>query len=106
MATETSGGWMLKRGYTFDPEDSRMTHRLHRAIEILRSQGIEFTPFHKGYCADKPQDPEHRYVCGSGVGCGVTWPATTTDEVFDAAYRMADAVVRANASALKAAVAT
>ena len=104
MATTTNGGWLLKRGYTFDPEDSRTTARLHRALELLRSQGIESTPFHKGYEAERPNDPEHRYVCGSGVGCGVTWPPQATDEVFDAAYTLADRVIRANAAALRAAV--
>jgi hypothetical protein len=48
--------WALKRGYTFDPECSRETHRMRVASTILRSLHVE------------PEWPEHAETCGRHRG--------------------------------------
>lgn len=97
--TLTTGAMYLKRGDTFDPEDWRMTHRLQVARTVLAALGIEPTPVHKGSTADRPGGAEHRYVCGSGIGCGVTWDEElATPEVFNAAFALANALQNARSA--------
>jgi len=62
---QTEGGRMLKRGYSMDPECSRTTHRLRVGRSLLRT----------------------------AIGCGEidSWPEWVPGEMFDLAYRLADA---------------
>ncbi len=121
----TTGAYYLKRGDTFDPEDWRMTHRLDVASGILRDLGYtlvathrtddEYFPGVKGglgrwtmrdmtpeeQTAGKAADPEHRFRCGSGIGCSYEWqgePEPTT-EIFNAAFALGNSIQNARHAA-------
>lgn len=101
----TTGGRYLKRGDSFDIEDWRTTHRLQVAQSILRNLG--FTPTwveHDPKCIKHPDNAWNRvfgfnYICDTGCprksNPPPTWPEGASGEVFDAAYRLADAVQNA-----------
>lgn len=89
--TLTTGARYLARGDTFDPEDSRMTHRLRIARGILAGQGIEPTVNH----ADTPDTivvewgrPKH--ACN--YRCETVWPEWVGHATFNAAFALADAI--------------
>jgi hypothetical protein len=100
--TELSqGARLLKRGDTFDPECHRTTHRLARALTILRAMGIE--PKHAEHdpetCLLHPDNRSKRMMQFRGepapCTCGAqrkapTWPAHVDAETFNLAYRLAD----------------
>lgn len=92
---QTQGGRLLKRGDTFDPECHRTTYRLGRAALILRQQGIEPTWTHRNMAGDTeqpgalwPGGPKHQ----CNYRCSCEWPPEVDGAVFDAAYRLADAL--------------
>jgi hypothetical protein len=95
-----TGARMLKRGYTNDPEDSRRTARLWKARDILHGQDIMPTIAHSDYEVAGPALYGSRHECD--LGCITTWMLnvhgdegiayTPSDEVFEAAYALADAL--------------
>ncbi len=91
----TTGGEYLKRGYTSDPEDHRMTHRLREARAMLKAAGFEPTKTHKGLYADEPQFFEFHVREFCGDQCRTTWPETLTNEAFNAVFAAADAIQNA-----------
>lgn len=113
--TLSTGAAYLKRGYRRDPEDWRMTHRLEVARSILRSQGIETEAIHMGggrfergmvvgrrqidlSTMSQAERDEHRSRCGDGIGCREVWPEDITDEVFQAAFDLANAIQNARSA--------
>jgi hypothetical protein len=50
----SNGAYLLKRGDTYDYEDSRMSRRLQRARTILRRMGIMPTVEHCHRCETGP----------------------------------------------------
>lgn len=97
---ETNGGRMVKRGYHFDPECGKTTHRLRLAQSILRDAGVESTVAeHADKCMLSPAQRYNRVFgysyncsCGIGVDPTPTWPEWATGEMFDLAYRLADEI--------------
>lgn len=97
--TLSSGAAGLKRGYTFDPEDSRQTRRLQAAHEVLREMGVLS---HVEHDAPGPLNAGcYRHPDNFGTGmrnpgfcsdrCRTVWPEWATDEMFELAWRVADA---------------
>lgn len=111
MATPTKGTEMgltmnaarVKRGYTFDPECSRTTHRLQTTLEILRVEGIVPTiPDHDSKCIMHPDNAWNRChgfnyhcECGRGMNPQPTWPDWVTDACFNAAAIAAEVMISA-----------
>jgi len=97
---QTNGGRMVKRGYTYDIECAKTTHRLRLAQSILTGMGVTATlPEHDDKCILSPAQKFNRCfgysyncTCGVGVDPAPTWPEWTTGEMFDLAYRLADEV--------------
>jgi hypothetical protein len=88
MTALSTGAYYLKRGDTFDPEDSRMTNRLHSARSILDTIGIVPTVTHCDACKEG--------LAGGGCwdACKTTWTEWVTDEMFQSAFNLADAAAR------------
>lgn len=88
----TTGGRYLKRGDTFDPECHRTTYRLGLARRLLAVDGI----------APEWEHSDREGLVGTGLlqrtghvcddRCRAVWPEYVTDEVFDRAYALADAL--------------
>lgn len=91
---------LVKRGRTYDYEDPRTTYRMQATLNVLKAAGIEPTITHgtRTYYdwAMRGSLDATRHLCsldGSGYGdCTIDWPAWVTDEMFDAAYRLANLV--------------
>lgn len=88
--TLSIGARYLKRGDTFDIEDSRMTNRLCRARAILQGLGIEPTKTHSDHTTVEFGRPRH--FCD--YRCETSWPAQVSDETFNTAFTLADLTIR------------
>jgi len=88
----STGAYYLKRGDTYDYEDSRMTNRLQRARMILKNLGIEPVVEHCQLCKEG--------AAGGGCwdACKTVWPEWVTNEVFQSAFNLACATIEANAA--------
>lgn len=92
---------LVKRGRTYDYEDSRTTHRMHTMLTILAGAGIKPTIVHGpqvgwDWATSRERHIEACTLNGSGTaGCTITWPAWVTDEMFDAAWRFAETTISA-----------
>ena len=96
---QTNGGRLLKRGDSFDPECSRVSHRLRLAQRLLAVDGIEpIWPDHADECGRHPRrlsNVVHSYrgrvccTCGRDWR-GPTWREGVTGATFDRAYALAD----------------
>jgi len=92
---------LVKRGRTYDYEDSRTTNRMHAMLGVLKGFGIEPTITHgtRTYfdSARAGWLTSEVHLCslnGSGYqDCTIEWPAWVTDNIFDLAWRLADAVI-------------
>lgn len=91
----SNGAYLLKRGDTYDYEDSRMSHRLRRARMILENMGIKPVVEHCNQCKI---GPSRGPMSGCWDACKTVWPEWVTNEVFQAAFNLADITIRANAS--------
>jgi len=98
--TLSSGAAGLKRGYTFDPEDSRHTRRLQAAHETLREMGVRSRVEHDAPGPRNEGCRLHPDYAGTGMlrnpgycsdRCRTVWPEWVTDEMFELAWRAADA---------------
>lgn len=97
----SNGAALVKRGRTYDIEDSRTTNRLHDTMRVLKSMGIEPTYTHGtrtyfDWAMAGSLKPD-KHLCslnGSGGNdCTITWPAWVTDDIFNLAYSLADRVL-------------
>ena len=98
----TNGGRLLKRGDSFDIECHRTTHRLQVAQGILRNLGFTPTwPEHGETCMLHPKNAWNRCFgfnytclgdCPRRLNPPPIWPEGVSGEIFDTAYRLADAV--------------
>ena len=93
------GAQMLRSGRTYDYEDSRATHRLHVAYEVLTTLDAEPTFTHGTRTWYDTATHRDRHQCalqGSGYrDCTITWPEWVTDELLNEAYNIADAFLTA-----------
>ena len=71
IRVKTHGGRLLARGVTHDPEDSRMTHRLHPALRILSVAGADSTRSHSTRTV--VEYGRERHECDHN--CAAAWPA-------------------------------
>jgi hypothetical protein len=88
----TDGGRRLARGDTYDYEDSRMTSRLQTAGHLLSE--LTGPPFIAH--ADEPGNqtvefgrPKHQCT----YRCTTSWSPELSDEAFNAAFALADALI-------------
>lgn len=102
----TTNGRRIQKGYTFDPECHRASHRLSLAAHILSHAGVEATTVHAHGAGN--EGAYGRHVCD--YHCEVVWPEWVTGETFDHAYALANEIQtargefhRAEAYAAKAA---
>lgn len=88
---------LVKAGRTYDIEDPRTTHRMHKTLQVLASLGIEPTITHgtRTYYdwAMRGSLNAEKHWCslnGSGFNdCHISWPEWATDDIFDKAWELA-----------------
>lgn len=78
------GAYYLHRGDDSDPEDFKMTHRLHLAQGILKSAGIEPKVEH--------DQTAHEYTGQCSDKCQTIWDSWVTDEMFTLAFSLANEI--------------
>jgi len=84
----TNGGYMLKRGDTYDIECARTSYRLRVGQGILKAAGLTQTWHH----SDNQHVEFGRAKHACDYKCRCEWDAWATDEMFDRAYALADDV--------------
>jgi len=82
----------FRRGWFSDPEDWHGTYRMEIALRLLRFVGIEPEWHHSDRTGTIGTGLLQRegHVCDDR--CRPIWPEWVTDDIFDAAYRLADLI--------------